>query len=317
MLLEEKNEYLNSGMNSVEDKNKYMKEMFETHKHLFEYPALIKNSPIQRIEITNEQVVFTIRNANNNIMICCDERDVHALPMSYLNYSVYEADEGNMILRLIKPGDVVFDIGANIGWYTLNILMKHEGILVYSFEPIKSSYQYLIKNLTLNNQNTDKAYNFGLSDKNKTIKFYFDTECAMASSMANLRESKNTVIEECEVKRMDDFVSSTLSLEKLDFIKCDVEGAELYVFKGGIETMKKYKPIVFSEMLRKWSKKFGYHPNKIIDLFHSIDYECYIINNDKIEKFGYVDNDTVQTNYLFFHKEKHADIIKNLSAKKR
>jgi len=312
MLLEKKIEYLNSGI----DKNKYMKEMFETHKHLFEYPALTKNSPIQKIEITSEQVIFTICNANNSIMICCDERDAHALPMSYLNFSVYEADESDMILRLIKPGDVVFDIGANIGWYTLNILMEHKGTLVYSFEPIKSSYQYLIKNLILNNQNTDKAYNFGLSDKNKTVKFYFDIECAMASSMANLREGEDTVMVECEIKRLDDFVSSMLSFEKLDFIKCDVEGAELYVFRGGIETIKKYKPIVFSEILRKWSKKFGYHPNDIINLFRSIDYECYVINNDKIEKFGYVDDDTIQTNYLFFHKEKHVDIIKNLSAKK-
>lgn len=317
MLLKKRIEYLNKGIKDVIDKNKYMKEMFETHKHLFEYPPLIKNTPVQKIEITNEQVIFTIRNANNNIKICCDERDAHALPMSYLNFSVDEADEIDMMLRLIKPGDVVFDIGANIGWYTLNILMKHKGTLVYSFEPIKSSYQYLIKNLALNNQNTDKAYNFGLSDENKMVKFCFDIECTAASSMANLRRSENTVMVEREVKRMDDFVSSMLSLEKLDFIKCDVEGGELYVFKGAIETIKKYKPIVFSEMLRKWSKKFGYHPNDIINLFRSIDYECYIINKDKIEKFGYVDDDTIQTNYLFFHKKKHADIIKNLSAKKR
>jgi hypothetical protein len=138
----------------------------------------------------------------------------------------------------------------------------------------------------------------------------------MASSMANLREDEDTVMVECEVKKLDDFVSSMLSLKRLDFIKCDVEGAELFVFKGAAETIKKYKPIIFSEMLRKWSKKFGYHPNDIINLFRSIDYECYVINNDKIEKFGYVDDDTIQTNYLFFHKEKHVDIIVNITAKK-
>lgn len=311
MLLEKKNEYLNGKI----EKHKYMEEMFEIHKHLFEYPKLIKNSPIQKIEITEKQVVFTICNANNNIMICCDKRDAYALPMSFLNFSACEADESNMILRLIKPGDVVFDIGANIGWYTLNILLKHKGTSVYSFEPIQSSYQYLIKNLTVNNQKTDKAYNFGLSDKNKMVKFYFDIECAAASSMADLREDKDTVTVECEVKKLDDFVSSLPSLEKIDFIKCDVEGAELLVFKGAIGTIKKYKPIVFSEMLRKWSNKFGYHPNDIINLFRSIDYECYVINNDKIKKFGYVDDETIETNYFFFHKEKHLDTIINLTKK--
>lgn len=311
MLLEKRAEYQNGSI----EKNQYFKEMFEIHEYLFEYPALLKDSPLKKIEITSDQVIFDIRCENNDIRICCDERDAHSLPMSYLNFSIYEAAETEMVLKLIKPGDVVFDIGANIGWYTLNILLKNKDISVYSFEPIKSSFKYLIKNLALNNQGTNKAYNIGFSDKNEAVKFYFDVKCAMASSMANLREDSNTVMEECKINKMDDFVSSILSLEKLDFIKCDVEGAELFVFKGGFETIKKHKPIVFTEILRKWSKKFGYHPNDIIDLFRSIDYECYVINNGKIERFGYVDDDTIQTNYLFFHKEKHADLIIDLTAK--
>ena len=175
MLLDKKNKYLNKEI----DKNEYMKEMFKTHKHLFEYPKLIKNSPVKKIEINNEDVIFTVCDTNNNdIMVCCDKRDVYSIPLTYLNLSKIsgcEADENHMILKLIKPGDVIFDIGANIGWYTLLILAECKGrSIVYSFEPIKSSYQYLLKNLAFNNQNTDKAYNFGFSDENKKVKFYFD-----------------------------------------------------------------------------------------------------------------------------------------------
>ena len=266
--------------------------------------------------MTQELVIFTICNANHNIKICCDERDAHSLPMSFLNFSAYEADESKMMLKLIKPGDVVFDIGANIGWHTLSILLSCKGTSVYSFEPIKSSYQYLLKNLKLNGQNTDKIYNIGFSDTNKTVNFYFDIKNATASSMANLRENNDTVMEECVVKRLDDFVRSMPSLAKLDFIKCDVEGAELFVFKGAIEVVKKYKPIIFSEMLRKWSKKFGYHPNDIIEFFRDIEYECYVPNKGKIDEFGYVNDETTETNYLFFHKKKHADMIKTLSEKR-
>lgn len=152
----------------------------------------------------------------------------------------------------------------------------------------------------------------GLSDKNGTVEFYYDIECSMASSMSNLRECKNTIVEECETRRLDDFILSMSSLDKLDLIKCDVEGAELLVFKGGLQTIKKYKPIVFSEMLRKWSRKFEYHPNDIIEFFQGVDYECYVIDKDKIKKFGYVDKETMETNYLFFHKEKHFAIVKKL-----
>lgn len=309
MFAEKKSEY----KNGVLEKHKYMEDMFDAHKYLFEYPALINDSPVTKIEITKEQVVFSINNEGSSILMCCDGRDAYSLPMTFLNLSECETDESAMINRLIKPDDVVFDIGANIGWYTVNILLKHKGASVYAFEPIESSCRYLKKNLALNNLNTDNVYNFGLSDENKTVKFYFDVKCAMASSMANLREDEKTVAVECKVKKLDDFVSSLPSLQRLDFIKCDVEGAELFVFKGALDTINKYKPVVFSEMLRKWSRKFGYHPNDIINLFRSIDYECYIINNAKIKKFESVDDETLQTNYLFFHNQKHADTVSKLT----
>jgi FkbM family methyltransferase len=167
----------------------------------------------------------------------------------------------------------------------------------------------LIKNLKLNKLDTDRAYNIGLSDENKKVKFYFDIECAMASSMSNLREAKTTVTEESKIKRLDDIIDSMPRPDKLDFIKCEVEGAELLVFKGALETLKRYKPIVFSKILRKWSKNFGYHPNDIIKLFESIGYECYVICGDKLKKFAYVDENTVETNYPFFYKQKHASKI--------
>lgn len=310
-LLNKKDEYLKGKI----DKHQYMEEMFKIHKHLFEYPALIKDSLLEKIEITAEQVIFTLRSAGQLIRLGCDAREAYALPMSFLNLSAVETDESAMIHNLIKPGDVVFDVGANIGWYTISILLARRGATVYAFEPIKSNYQYLLKNLELNNQKTDKVYNFGFSDVNQTVEFFFDVKCATASSMANLREDASTLTEQCEVKRMDDFITTLPKFKKLDFIKCDVEGAELLVFRGAVETLKKYKPIVFSEILRKWSRKFGYHPNDIINLLREIGYECYVISKDKLSKFDLVNDETVETNYLFFHKEKHATVIKNFTKK--
>lgn len=312
MLLDKKNRYLNAGTHTVKEKYKYTGEMFKTHKHLFEYPELIKNSAVEKIFINKDDVVFAINNKGSNILITCDKNDANSLPMSYLNFTEYENEESEMILKLIKPHDVVFDIGANIGWYTINILIKRTGAIVYSFEPIPSSYKYLMKNLTLNKQKTDKVYDIGFSDENKRVKFYFDTKCAMASSMANLRKDKSTVAIECKVKRMDDFISSSLTLKKLDFIKCDVEGAELLVFKGALQTIKKYRPMVFSEMLRKWSAKFNYHPNEIISLFDNIGYRCFTSKNNRLTEFFKMDDRTIETNFFFLHSEKHKSKISSL-----
>jgi len=98
----------------------------------------------------------------------------------------------------------------------------------------------------------------------------------------------------------------------VDFIKCDVEGAELFVFRGAKETIATYKPIIFTEMLRKWAKKFDYHPNEIISLFNGLGYRCFSIRNGFLSELSYMDDSTVETNFFFLHKEKHMSQLQKL-----
>ncbi len=296
--------------NGLINKHEYIEDMFCFHKSLFDYPELISDSPVSKIEISKDKVIFTISNGGNNILLSCDGRDAYSLPLILLNLSETETREQSMVLKLISDKDVVFDIGANIGWYSISISLKRRGVSVYSFEPIKSSFHYLKHNLQLNQLNPDHAYNFGFSNKNELVKFYFDVRFAMASSMANLREDVNTVVEECEVKKLDDFVSSVPSLKEIDFIKCDVEGAELFVFQGAAEIIKKSKPIIFTEMLRKWAAKFNYHPNEIISFLSELGYRCFTTDGERLFPFSLMDEYTVETNYFFLHEHKHSELIK-------
>lgn len=307
MLTTKKNEYFSGKIG----KHQYMEEMFNIHRYLFEYPRLISGSLINKIEIDKEQVLFTADYLGDRIVVCCDGRDAYSLPLILLNLSACETEEFAMMLRLIREGDVVFDIGANVGWHTINLSLKRPGISVYSFEPIESSFLYLKKNLLLNNLNSVKTFNVGFSDENKKVKFYFDVKYAMASSMANLREHNDTVEVECTVMKLDDLVSTMPSLKGLDFIKCDVEGAELLVFRGALTTIRRFKPIIFTEMLRKWSAKFNYHPGEIVKLLHQLGYRCFTINKEKLVEFYEMDENTVETNFIFLHREKH---LSNLSS---
>ena len=124
----------------------------------------------------------------------------------------------------------------------------------------------------------------------------------------NVSERETVEQMNCRVERLDDFALS--NQKSVDFIKCDVEGAELLVFKGALETLKKDKPIVFSEMLRKWSAKYDYHPNDIIELFSGFGYRCFTTNGrGKLKAFTQMTQETIETNYFFLHKEKHAKAI--------
>ena len=107
---------------------------------------------------------------------------------------------------------------------------------------------------------------------------------------------------------LDSFVKEN-HIRKLDFIKCDVEGGEFNVLKGAKATLKNLKPIVMMELLRKWSEKFGYHPNEVITLFASFEYSCFAIQKNKLHKILEIDEDTIETNFLFLHEVKHQSHI--------
>ena len=77
------------------------------------------------------------------------------------------------------------------------------------------------------------------------------------------------------MRRIDDYIKEQ-DIDRLDLIKCDIEDSEFFVYEGSSDSIKRFKPIVFSEMLRKWSVKFEYHPNDIIKLFENWRYQCFI-----------------------------------------
>jgi FkbM family methyltransferase len=172
------------------------------------------------------------------------------------------------------------------------------------------TFDQLKKNINLNNIDNVSLQNFGFSDKTGEIIFFYDHEYSVNASITNLSGRKDIKTVKCKVKRLDDYVRETKV--HVDFIKCDVEGAELFVFKGGIETIQEQKPIVFTEMLRKWSAKFNYHPNQIIEMFESIGYRCFSIHENKLKPFLRMDENTIETNFYFLHTKKHKTKIARL-----
>lgn len=154
-----------------------------------------------------------------------------------------------------------------------------------------------------------ETFPFGFSDSAGTFDFYYDPGLSVNASLQNLTGKESVVKLECQVKTLDEFWAGRG--EKADFIKCDVEGAELLVFRGGEETLRRDKPMVFSEMLRKWTAGFGYHPNDILDFFQGLGYRCFTLSDGGLKSFGRVGEDTIETNFFFLHPEVHSGAIQN------
>ena len=106
-------------------------------------------------------------------------------------------------------------------------------------------------------------------------------------------------------------------MERIDFIKLDVEGAEIFALRGGLKSIEKHKPILFVEMLRKWAAKYGYHPNEIIGMLEQVGYiccfACELDSALRLTRLETMTDQTQETNFFFLHKEKHKAQIQRLA----
>lgn len=239
-----------------------------------------------------------------------DPADSSQIPYNYLiTGNIYEPDVFSVFCHLIRKDDVFIDIGANAGYYS--ILAAKAGASVYAFEPIPETYQRLCRNMELNQLDTVKTLRMGLGEKMNSEIFYYDKKSSGSSSRANLDYFSDgmAVQIECPVMMLDE-VCVRENIDRVDLIKCDVEGGELFALRGGVQTLRKYRPYVLCEMLRKWSAKFYYHPNEIIHLFSSLGYICVALSKFSME--GYILENmletTEETNFLFVPNEKMPEL---------
>lgn len=295
--------------NDLITKAQFIAQMHEVHEGLFEYAEFIKGTDIKKIEIFDDLVIMTSRNAN--IKMICDKDDWRIAPIEILNFNYYEENDFSLVLKLIKNGFSVFDVGANFGWYSLNVARQFPDCQIYSFEPILKTFNYLAANVKLNDFKNINIYNFGFANEEKENTFYYYSAGSGNASLANLSDLNKAEEVKCSVKKMDDFIEGIKA--RVDFIKCDVEGAELLVFQGGLDSIKKYKPIIFTEILRKWSKKFNYRPNEIVRLLLGVGYDCFVSSGDRLKKIYAINDSTEETNFFFLHPEKHLKEIVRLS----
>ncbi len=289
-------------------KQEYIEQMHSQHLLLYQYADLLKGIDIDSIEILKGEVIMTSK--SRGVRLYASRDDMRIASMEMLNFGAYDEHELNVIEKLIPENVAFFDIGANIGWYSLNLARMESQASIYAFEPIPKTFACLQKNIALNEIKNISVYPHGFSDQDDTLTFYYYPEVSGNASLANLSERPDVEQIDCQVVQLDEFMENYSGT--VDFIKCDVEGAELFVFKGGIETIKKHKPVIFTEMLRKWAAVHNYHPNEIIDLLDGVGYDCFVLNEDKLTTFSRVDEETIETNFFFLHREKHAAKVKAL-----
>ena len=184
--------------------------------------------------------------------------------------------------KLSEIADVVFDVGANTGVYSLISKTIKAETSVHAFEPIPVIYQKLKHNFDLNKFNI-QGHELAVSDKTGTTFIYgLDTEHQYSASITNNNNYKKGT--EISTIALDDFIQKN-SINKVDLIKIDVEGHEPEVLQGFSNGLVKFKPTMLIEVLLE---DVGNKINKLLEglgyLFYNIDEKTGLTKVEKITK---------------------------------
>ena len=168
-------------------------------------------------------------------------RKLHFFSLKGMNYNIVGSGEQNTLLFVLKnmskKNPIFFDVGANEGQYA-QLLLKHlpTEASVYSFEPSRSTFDLLSKNIR---DVRITKINKGLSDRPEKTKLFRDEKNTTKASVfeSNATVSGDIEDEMVEITTLDSFCSEN-EIDFIDFLKIDVEGLDLAVLKGAKKMLK-------------------------------------------------------------------------------
>jgi FkbM family methyltransferase len=213
-----------------------------------------------------------------------------------------------IFLSLIKKINLFYDIGANIGYYTLLAKMSNPGIKIVSFEPASGPLFYLRENIRINNFDNIKAEPVALSDKSGEIDFYeiknakytYLEHClAGEGNIGSLTTGRNFVINKVKTITLDEYVK-TNNEGPIDLIKMDTEGTENLILEKSGFILGEMKPIIICETI------FNKIEHLLEDILKSYGYEFYnhtktgLVKTDSIKR----EFDNGISNCFFVHPGK-------------
>lgn len=200
----------------------------------------------------------------------------------YLSHKIYEPEETELIKKEVKKGYIVLDIGANIGYYTLIMakLVGKEG-KVFAFEPDPSSFEILKHNVEMNNYENIVLIQKAVYNTTGKINLYICGHDHRNNSIYDVYDKSIDVGSIC----LDEYFGNYDGV--INFIKMDVQGAEVMALRGMLSTLQKNKKIsmvveVWPEGLSKARTSVGEYAKLLLDN----QFKLYDVNKKPVDMTG-------------------------------
>jgi FkbM family methyltransferase len=190
-------------------------------------------------------------------------------------FGEYEVGTNRILAKYIKENDVVIEAGANIGSETLLISRLLKTGHIHCFEPNPYTFERLKINITINELKNVNAYDCALGEADGEINFHiYPKGFCNAGMSSKYMQTPNTLKINVVQKTLDTFIKEN-KITKVDFIKMDIQGAEMDMIKGSAETIAAFKPTIFTEACEPYN-----NTQKLFEILKSYNYNIYFIEND-------------------------------------
>lgn len=196
----------------------------------------------------------------------------------YCKYGVYSEHEITQFILHevgIRPGDLVLDIGANIGWYALTLSSETRPRL-FAFEPDALNFALLTQNIQLNGRDNITAVNAAVGERPGHMMLHRYKRRNMGRhSLLPQQGSRDEV--QVQTVAIDPFLQERgLENAEVRFLKIDIEGYELVAMGGALRTLSQ-TAFLLSEFSPALMRQNGMIPETYLDLLRSRGFELHVL----------------------------------------
>ena len=205
-----------------------------------------------------------------------------AVPLEMWSGHYFERHELELILTLLQPNMTFVDVGANVGLFSIPAAKKLQHGRVLAFEPCSWTYQRLLQNMRLNNTTNLLPVHTAVGDR--AGEALLQVNAAGKDGLNTLgkpihSDSQVVAAEKVPIGSLDALLLQH-DISHVDVMKVDVEGAELFVFRGAIRLLNAQNaPLILYES-SLLSKGFDYHPIEQMWLLEKCGYSFFVIDSD-------------------------------------
>jgi FkbM family methyltransferase len=219
----------------------------------------------------------------NDIQLYLDENDT----LQIARRAKFEELETEVLLSYVQPHSTLLDIGANIGYYTVEVARKATFGKVISFEPDPANFALLQRNVALNQVKNTVLHNAAISDRAGHMRLYKHPFNTGDYRLYNDGDFKEFV--DVPTLRLDDVIT-----ERVDMIKIDVQGFEYFAMKGAEQILKQYKPLILTEFWPRGLTNSGITAKAYLDLLKDNGYQPRRVDEEQKK--------VVETDYAYLYQ---------------